>query len=128
GRWIGARSPPYVLAIVVLALILGSFATFFASSLMPGRNELESVSGYETTLNRFISVLIDLVNYILFAALGFWFGQRQRLAYYVAFLLRVFPQETKKTIMEIAQYGPKERSAAGTGAAAKAAEAQDLPV
>jgi hypothetical protein len=103
GRWIGTRSHPYVLAIVVLALVLAAIAAFYAAALIPMSDEDRKALDIVISLKRLIPILIETGIYILFAALGFWFGQRQNLAFYMNFILRVLPQDTQQIIVEMAK-------------------------
>jgi Zn-dependent protease with chaperone function len=98
-RWIGTRSRPYVLAIVIGAFVLGTGAHFLASLMTVTKQPFKDL----TPLSRFITLWPDMIFYLVFGALGFWFGQRQKLAYYLAFILKVLPPETRQTIVEMAQ-------------------------
>jgi hypothetical protein len=41
--------------------------------------------------------------YLSSAALGFWYGQRQKPAYYLAFIMKILPHEIRQTIVGMAQ-------------------------
>jgi hypothetical protein len=103
GRWIGTRSRPYVFAIIASALVLGSIACLFSMSLVFSEDSLKLLSDYDTTSKQYASLVPDLAVYLLFAALGFWFGQRRKLAYHMGFILRVLPEKTQQTIVEMAK-------------------------
>jgi hypothetical protein len=91
GRWIGTRSRPYVLAIVIGAIVLGFIAISVRDS-----NALSDT-------DMILSITFGQLFFIIPAALGFWFGQRQKPAYYLAFILNVLPEQTRQTIVEMAQ-------------------------
>jgi hypothetical protein len=45
----------------------------------------------------------ELVLFIIAISLGVWWGQRGRLARYLAFILKILPEETRQAIVEIAR-------------------------
>jgi hypothetical protein len=102
GCWIGTRSPRHALAIVIGAIPLGCTAGLLWSYSMMSSEDLKAAFGEPTLLARFEELLPDMALYMFCAALGFWYGQRQRFTYYLAFLMRVLPQGTRQTIVEMA--------------------------
>jgi hypothetical protein len=98
GRWIGIRSRRYALAIVISSIALGSIADFVWLVLSNGVFKATS-----NDLAQFLTFLPDIVLFIISGALGSWYGQRRKLAYYLAFILKILPQETRQTIFEMAQ-------------------------
>jgi hypothetical protein len=102
GCWIGTRSPRYALAIVVGAIPLGCTAGLLLSYSMLSSEDLKAAFDDPTLWARFSDILPDMALYMFCAALGFWYGQRQRFTYYLAFLMRVLPQGTRQTIVEMA--------------------------
>ena len=54
-------------------------------------------------MERFTTLLPDMVIYIISAALGFWYGQRQKPIYYLGFIMKILRPETRQTIVEMAQ-------------------------
>jgi hypothetical protein len=103
GRWIGTRSRRYVFAIVIASIALGSIVGYLVSLWMLSEDEFKIVADERGAVAQFITLLPDVVIYIIFAALGFWFGQRQKFTYYLAFIMRILPQEPRKTIVEMAE-------------------------
>jgi hypothetical protein len=101
GWWVGTRSRSYGLVIVVGSIALGAAASFLISNWFLG----EKVDALleQTTWTRFLSLLPDVVIYMFFGALGFWRGQRQKIAYYLAFIMKVLPKETRQAIIEMAE-------------------------
>ncbi|MGA7486801.1 MAG: hypothetical protein WBW74_07675 [Xanthobacteraceae bacterium] len=104
GCWIGTRSRRYVLAILIGAIALGSGATFLLSFLfLMNDDKFKVVAEGRAALAQFIQIVPDIAIYIISAALGFWYGQRQKPAYYLGFIMKILPQQTRQTIVEMAQ-------------------------
>jgi hypothetical protein len=103
GCWIGTRSRSYVLAIVACSIALGSGLAFLFSLVTLSSDQVQAAFGEIGTLERFTTLLPDIVIYIISAALGFWYGQRQKPIYYLGFIMRVLRPETRQTIVEMAQ-------------------------
>ena len=56
-----------------------------------------------TLLAQYITILPQTVIFVISGALGFWYGQRQKLAYYLTFIMRMLPQELRQMIVEMAK-------------------------
>jgi hypothetical protein len=104
GCWIGTRSRRYVLAIVIAAIALGysAYILFSFLTMSPDDWVYKAIS-QRGALAHFITFLPDIVSYIISATLGFWYGQRQKPTYYLAFIMKILPQETRQTIVEMAR-------------------------
>ena len=100
GCWIGTRSRSYVLAIVACSIALGSGLGFLISLVMLSSDQIKAELG---TVERFITLLPDIGIYIISAALGFWYGQRQKSIYYLGFIKKILRPETRQTIVEMVQ-------------------------
>ncbi len=107
GNWIGTRSRRYGLAIAIGAIALGSIASWSFSILMMSDEMFKVVAGDTrtggTVLTQFFLLLPDMAIFIIFGAIGFWHGQRRKLAYYLAFIMKILPEETRQTIVEMAR-------------------------
>jgi hypothetical protein len=104
GCWIGTRSRSYVLAIVACSIALGTGLGFLFSLVTLSSDQIKAFFGEElTTLERFTTLLPDMVIYIISAALGFWYGQRQKPIYYLGFIMKILRPETRQTIVEMVQ-------------------------
>jgi hypothetical protein len=103
GCWIGTRSRSYVLAIVACSIALGSGLAFLFSLVTLSSDQIKEALGERDTLGQFTTLLPDIVIYIIFAALGFWYGQRQKAIYYLGFIMKVLRPETRQTIVEMVQ-------------------------
>ena len=104
GCWIGTRSRRYVFGVLIGSIVLGYSAAFLLSTLMIGNDQFTKLLGEDLTiLQRYTTILPDMVIFIIFGALGFWYGQRQKLVYYLAFIMRMLPQEIRQTIVEMAR-------------------------
>jgi hypothetical protein len=103
GCWIGTRSRRYVLAIIIGAIALASVIGFLVGMKLLSEDMIKEVSENRTPLKQFISQIVpDMVFYMICAALGFWYGQRQRFKYYLAFIMNTVPRDTRQTIVEMA--------------------------
>jgi hypothetical protein len=111
GCWIGTRSRRYVLGIVIGCIVLGYSAGFLLSISTMSSDLRKAIFNDNTALEQFISILPDIVIFIISGALGFWYGQRQKPAYYLAFIVRMLPQETRQAIVEMAQDEAKRAAA-----------------
>jgi len=103
GCWIGTRSRSYVLAIVACSIALGSSLAFLYGLVTMSSDEIKAAFGERGTLERFTMVLVDIVIFIISAAVGFWYGQRQKAIYYLGFIMKVLRPETRQTIIEMVQ-------------------------
>jgi len=104
GCWIGTRSRSYVLAIVVCSIALGTGLGFLFSVVTLSSDQIKELLGEElTTFGRFTTLLPDIVIYIIFAALGFWYGQRQKPIYYLGFIMKILRPDTRQTMVEMVQ-------------------------
>ena len=104
GRWIGTRSRRYVLVIVAGAIALATVADFVMSLLFMNTDEAKPLYGDRTLLELIVLMLLpDMVLFMISGALGFWFGQRKKLAYHLAFVMKTVPEETSQLIVEMAQ-------------------------
>ena len=104
GCWIGTRSRSCVLAVVACSIALGTGLGFLFSLVTLSSDQVKAFFGEElTTLERFTTLLPDMVIYIISAALGFWYGQRQKPIYYLGFIMKILRPETRQTIVEMAQ-------------------------
>ena len=88
--------------------MLGSIACLFSMSLVFNQDSLKLLSDYDTTSKRYESLVPDLAVYLLFAALGFWFGQRQKLAYNMGFILKYFPKRHSRPSLKWRRRRPCE--------------------
>jgi hypothetical protein len=117
GCWIGTRSRSYVLAIVACSIALGSGLGFLFSLVTLSSDQIKATFGELGTLERFTTPLPDIAIYIIFAALGFWYGQRQKPIYYLGFIMKILRPETRQTIVEMVQDEAKRaRQPAGQAA------------
>ena len=103
GCWIGTRSRSYVLAIVACSIALGSGLGFLFSLVTLTSDQIQALFGELGTLERLKTLLPDVVIYIISAALGFWYGQRQKPIYYLGFIMKILRPETRQTIVEMVQ-------------------------
>jgi arginyl-tRNA--protein-N-Asp/Glu arginylyltransferase len=88
--------------IVFGAIALGSIANFVVSFLNPDASK--ALYGDRSLLEQIAVALVpDTVLFLISAALGFWFGQRKKLAYQLAFIMKTVPEETSQLIVEMAQ-------------------------
>ena len=72
------------MAILIGAIALGSGATFLLSFLfLMNDDKFKVVAEGRAALAQFIQIVPDIAIYIISAALGFWYGQRQKPAYYL---------------------------------------------
>jgi len=99
GRWIGIRAERYGFAVAICAIGLGSTLGFLAVVLMLG-------SAFETTvgvkpLSAFLNILPDFAIYVISGIVGVWRGQRQRFANYLAFIMKILPEDTRGVIVEM---------------------------
>ena len=110
GRWIGNRCPPlHGLAAAIGSIVVGHSAnillTFGLLRLFSGWFGSEIVEAYTSnmTIMGLMPAFFIIVFYIIIISLGVWWGNRGRLARYFVFILKVLPQETRQTIVEIAR-------------------------
>ena len=104
GSWIGARSSRYVLGIVVGCIALGYSADFFLSiAILINKDQYKQIFQDRMAFDVYISNLPAILIFMISGAPGFWYGQRQKPAYYLAFIMRMLPHETRQTIVEMAQ-------------------------
>jgi hypothetical protein len=117
GCWIGTRSRSYVLAIVACSIAFGSGLGFLFSLVTLSSDQIKATFGELGTLERFTTLLPDIAIYIICAALGFWYGQRQKPIYYLGFIMKILRPETRQTIVEMVQDEAKRaRQPAGQAA------------
>jgi len=120
GCWIGTRSRPYALIIVIGAILIGTILKFLVSDLFLTEEQLKVIPKSATPLGLFIvNTAPDMLFYMICAALGFWYGQRRRLKYYLSFIMDMLPEETRQTIVEMAHDEATKTPAPGQIATAK---------
>jgi len=102
GSWIGTRSRRYVFIMLVAGIALGQSGAFFLSNWMLG-DEISKMVGDQALLERYLTILPDIAIFILCGALGYRYGQRQNPTYYLAFIMRLLPEDTRNTIVAMAR-------------------------
>lgn len=112
GRWIGRRARRTaalaVVGAVVIARILGSIVDWF---MLPAQQVAEILGKAETLGLLSTQIIIGVPVLSIVALLGYWRGRRQRLAYYMVFLLRIVPKEEREALVELAHEGAKKARA-----------------
>ncbi|MBR0851576.1 hypothetical protein JQ543_27790 [Bradyrhizobium diazoefficiens] len=104
GCWFGTRSRRYGFGILIGGFILGYSAAFLLSVWMIGNDGFTKLSGENlTTLQRYVELLPDMAIFVVAGVLGCWYGQRQKPAYHLAFVLRMLPQKVGQLIVEMAR-------------------------
>jgi hypothetical protein len=111
GSWIGTRSRRYVIGILIGGIVFGSHAFLLWGQLMASGYDFNMLSE-DRTLSQHIAFLPHTVIFVISAIPGFWYGQRQKLAYYLTFIMRMLPQELRQTIVEMARDEAKRASPA----------------
>jgi hypothetical protein len=107
GRWIGTRSPNHGFAVAAGSVLFGSILSCVFSVLMMSDDMFKAFTGGEKTITaelmQLITVVPDMLIYMIVAALGVWSGRRRQLARYLTFILNVLPSETRQSIVEMAR-------------------------
>lgn len=101
GRWVGRRCAERGLLVVVVA----ASATRVLASLIDFmflRSETAAMLGGDPSAVWFMQqAAAGSVLFVAFALLGYWRGRRQRLASYVAHLLRQIPEDSRSIIIDL---------------------------
>jgi hypothetical protein len=121
GYWIGHRSHLFVgLAVAIGSLVVGQTAnSLIASRALPlllapvfsGKisGQFEAAVTTVKSMGLWTVVLgspfdrAELALLIIVVSLGVWWAQRGRLTRYLAFILKILPEETRQAIVEIAR-------------------------
>ena len=102
GSWIGTRSRSYVFVMLVAGIVLGQSGAFLLSNWMLG-DELNKMIGDQPLLERYLTILPDIVIFVLCGAFGYWYGHRRKPTHYLTFIMRLLPEETRQTIVAMAR-------------------------
>lgn len=92
-------------------IVFGSHAFLLWGQLMASGYDFNILSE-DRTLSQHIAFLPQIVIFVISAISGFWYGQRQKLAYYLTFIMRMLPQKLRQTIVEMARDEAKRASPA----------------